>query len=410
VGVEMKSIVFLGTNKIGSSYEGIKAAKRLGYETILLTNRSIFIENKSEYPEVDIVCVTNMSSPKDILELVEQLITDGKEIGCFISFLDDYVYLAALLTNAITNPLLTFEPLKIMTDKIATRTLLSDKSYTPFYRVLASPDTIDEEAVELKGQFPLIIKSPQSNGSKDVLLVNNLREFKKGVKKIHQKNPEQPILIEEFLQGPQYLVEVVVCKGNCTIVAIVEQEVTKVERFIITGYSIWPQLPLEMLSGLEETVQSIVDAFQLENGTCHLELKLTTKGWRLIEINPRMAGGAMNRMIEEAYGYNLAEQTIKLFLGEEPQFIRKQEKCIYTHYLIVDSIGQIVKIAGCDLAKKESGVLEVFTKARQGQIVTPPKSMGQRYGYVLATADSKEQAKRLAVSAAGQIQFYLQPL
>lgn len=406
----MKLIVFLGTNRTGSSYEGIRAAKRLGYETVLLTNRPIFIEQRSEFPELDFVRLTDMASTEEIFKAISELVIDGKEIGCFISFLDEYVYLAAMLTNELCNSLLTIEPLIIMTDKIATRTYLSEKSYTPFFKILQSQDTIIEEGEALKGQFPIIIKSPQSNGSKDVLLVENFRDFKKGVKRIYHKNPNHPILIEEYLQGPQYLVEVVVFNGHVSIAAIVEQEVTKGERFIITGYSLWPNQPEEQLPGLQDTVVSIIADFNLKNGTCHLELKFTDKGWRLIEINPRMAGGAMNRMIEEAYGYNLAEQIIQLYVGKEPDFIRKQEKCIYTHYLIVDTVGKLFKVSGCDIASNKYGVVEVFTKARSGQIVSPPRSMGQRYGYVIAAADSKEHAKDLAIQAAEQIQFYLQPL
>ncbi|MEH6993907.1 ATP-grasp domain-containing protein [Neobacillus drentensis] len=406
----MNSIVFLGTNKTGSSYEGIKAAKRLGYETILLTNRAIFSEEREDYKEIDDVRLIDMSDTDEIFLTITDLMNEGKSVDCFISFLDEYVYLAALLTNIICNTPLTFEPLKIMTDKILTRRFLRGKNYTPFFKVLSSPEAIENEVNELNDQFPLIIKSPQSNGSKDVLLVGNIWECKRGVKQLLRKNSELPILVEEYLEGPQYLIEVMVFHSTITIVAIVEQEVTKGERFIITGYSICPKLLLEQLPGLKETVYSIIEDFQFRNGTCHLEMKLTNKGWKLIEINPRMAGGAMNRMIEEAFGVNLAEQTIKLYAGNEPDLIRRQEKAIYAQYLIVSSIGKLLKVSGCDFAEEQAGVIEVYTKAATGQIVTPPRSMGQRYGYVLAAADSKSQARKCAINGAEQIQFYLQPI
>jgi biotin carboxylase len=404
----MKSIVFLGTNKTGSSYEGIKAAKRLGYETILLTNRTIFIEEREDYKEIDDIRLIDMSDTDEIFLAITDLMNEGKIVDCFISFLDEYVYLAALLTNIICNTPLTHEPLEIMTDKILTRRFLSGKNYSPFFKVLSSPETIENEINELKDQFPLIIKSPQSNGSKDVILVGNIWECKRGVKQLLRKNSEFPILVEEYLEGPQYLIEVMVFHSTITIVAIVEQEVTKGERFIITGYSICPKLLLEQLSGLKETIHSIIEDFQFRNGTCHLELKLTNKGWKLIEINPRMAGGAMNRMIEEAFGINLAEQTIKLYAGKEPELIKRRERAIHTHYLIVGSIGRLLKVSGCDSAEEQAGVIEVYTKAATGQIVTPPRSMGQRYGYVLAAADSKSQARECAINGAQQIQFYLQ--
>ncbi|MFP7295895.1 ATP-grasp domain-containing protein [Neobacillus niacini] len=404
----MKAIVFLGTNKTGSSYEGIKAAKRLGYETILLTNRTIFAEEREDYKEIDEVRLINMSDTDEIILMITDLINEGKSIDCFISFLDEYVYLAALLTNIICTTPLTFEPLKIMSDKILTRRFLTGKNYNPFFKVLSSPGAVEHELKELKKQFPLIIKAPQSNGSKDVFFVEDIWECRRRIKQLFRKNSEFPILVEEYLEGPQYLVEVMVYHSKISIVAIVEQEVTKGERFIITGYSISPKLILEQLPDLNETVYSIIEDFQIRNGTCHLEMKLTNKGWKLIEINPRMAGGAMNRMIEEAFGVNLAEQTIKLYAGKEPDLTKKREKAIYAHYLIVNTVGKLLKVTGSDSAIQQDGVIEVFTKAETGQIVTPPRSMGQRYGYVLAGADSTSEARKCAINGAQQIQFYLQ--
>ncbi|MEC1524747.1 ATP-grasp domain-containing protein [Neobacillus niacini] len=406
----MNSIVFLGTNKTGSSYEGIKAAKRLGYETILLTNRTIFVEEREDYQEIDDVRILNMSDTDEILSAITDIIEEGKKIVCFISFLDEYIYLAALLTNSLCHTLLTLEPLELMTDKILTRRYLAGKDYNPFYQVLSSIENADNVMEELKDQFPLIIKSPQSNGSKDVILVENVWECMKGVKQLHRKNSKSKILVEEYLEGPQYLIEIVVYQSTIMVAAIVEQEVTKGERFIITGYSICPELHLEQLPGLKETVLSIIEDFQIRNGTCHLEMKLTNKGWKLIEINPRMAGGAMNRMIEEAFGYNLAEQTIRLFSGLEPDLRKKHNKAIYTHYLIVGTVGKLLKVSGCDSAKEQTGVLEVSMKAEYGQLVIPPRSMGQRYGYVIASADSKDRARECALNGAKQIQFYLQPV
>ena len=36
--------------------------------------------------------------------------------------------------------------------------------------------------------------------------------------------------------------------------------------------------------------------------------------------------------------------------------------------------------------------------------------MGDRYGYVLASSDNKEEAMRIAKEAAKEIRFYLEPI
>lgn len=118
----------------------------------------------------------------------------------------------------------------------------------------------------------------------------------------------------------------------------------------------------------------------------------------------------MNRMIEEAYGINLAEETIKLYLGDEPSLKRKYERHIYTHYMTLNAYGRLLKVTGRKKANEQPGVKEVYVRPRKGAILTPPKSMGHRNGYVIATGETSDEAKQNAKHAANQIKFYLDPI
>lgn len=128
----------------------------------------------------------------------------------------------------------------------------------------------------------------------------------------------------------------------------------------------------------------------------------------MIELNPRISGGAMNRMIEEAYGIHLMEETMKLFIGEEMNLNRRHENPIYTHYITVNAYGTLLKVTGKNKAMKYEGVREVYVKPRKGTFMTPPISMGSRYGYVIASGDSAAKAKRNAIAAAEGIKFYIE--
>lgn len=161
-------------------------------------------------------------------------------------------------------------------------------------------------------RFPLIIKSPVSNGSKDVIKINNQREFKKNAELLSSKFPKTPILLEEFLDGPQYLVEVVMFKREVHIIAIIEQEIEHKTRFIVTGYNLLLDLPEDFTKSLTQAVECLVKTHAIETGGCHLEMRLVEGKWKLIEINPRISGAGMNRLIEEAYGINLIRETIKM--------------------------------------------------------------------------------------------------
>lgn len=76
-------------------------------------------------------------------------------------------------------------------------------------------------------KFPLIVKLPKSTGSKDVYLVNSISELKHRLYFFRNNIPKSELLIEEFVDGPQVIVEVIVHNGGIQIAAIIEQQIMK---------------------------------------------------------------------------------------------------------------------------------------------------------------------------------------
>ncbi|MFK9092609.1 ATP-grasp domain-containing protein [Bacillus salipaludis] len=404
----MQTIVFIETNKSGSSREAIKAAERLGYFTVLLTNKQKFIQQRTEFPDVHQMILVKSFQYDELKRNLRKLEQQGKRIKGILSFVDPFVHIAAALSEEFCSSSVSPDPIVKMENKVLTRQVLKGLPTSPYYEIYTPDYSLEKFIDKANDYLPLIVKSPKSAGSKDVLFANNENELKLAMQKL-LKNNEQ-ILLEEFLEGPQYLVEVLVHNGKVHIVGIIEQQITFSQRFIVTGYCLLPYMDQRLYYSIAEAVRSILKAFQMKNGACHLEMRLVNSRWKLIEINPRISGGAMNRMIEVGYGINLVEETIRLMLGYEPDLTRKHSKFVYAHYLTVDSRGRLIKVTGKDLVSQYPGVEEVYIKPRQGQIVRPPLSMGDRYGYILASSDAKEEAKRIARHAASQIHFYLDPI
>ncbi|TWD93208.1 biotin carboxylase [Neobacillus bataviensis] len=405
----MRTIVFIETNKSGSSREAIKAAERLGYFTVLFTNKQRFIHQRTEFPDVHQMILVELSNYDELRENLNQLQQQGKQIKGIFSFVHSYVHLAAVLAEEFCTSIVSTDSIFIMENKVLTRELLKGHPNSPHY-ALYNPDdfSIEDFIDQAKDYLPLIVKCPTSAGSKDVMLANNEDQLKLAIQDLLKKHEQ--ILLEEYLEGPQYLIEVLVHNGKVHIVAIIEQQITLFHRFIVTGYCLLPNINQRMYNRIFETVSSILHAFQMRNGACHLEMRLVNGVWKLIEINPRISGGAMNRIIEVGYGINLVEETIQLMLGNEPCLTKKHSKYVYAHYLTVDSKGKLSKVTGKELSSQYPGVEEVYIKPRKGQIVRPPLSMGDRCGYILASSNSKMEAKRMAIRAASNITFYLDPL
>ena len=404
----MRTIIFLHTTKSGSSREAIKAAEKLGYFTVLLTNSKNFIKQRVNFPDVHKMILVDLTNLQEIKETIESNQRQGLIIEGIVSFVDPFVSLAVELHEEYCNGCLSISAIKAMEDKTLTRELLKDLPCTPKFIKLngtefeESLSTITEHL-----SYPLMIKSPFSTASRDVFKVENDCELKKSVKLLSRRYPDVTILIEEYLDGPQYLVETVVVNEEIHIIAIFQQELVNLERFIITGYNLLNEIDQEFYETIEGAVKNIIETLELKTGACHLEIRIVENEVKLIEINPRISGAAMNRMIEIAYGINLVEETLKIQLGMTPNLTRKWEKHLFTEYIIVSTSGILEKVTGKKRALLCPGVEEVYIKPKKDTFLSPPKSMGQRYGYVIATGLSSDLAKKNAKAAAKEIRFHL---
>jgi biotin carboxylase len=150
-----------------------------------------------------------------------------------------------------------------------------------------------------------------------------------------------------------------------------------------------------------------VSSLEFQNGAFHLELRLTEDGWRLIEINPRISGGAMNKMIHAAFGYSLVEETLKLLMGESPSLVKNTNHYVFTQYVILEHSGILKQVTGKGRAAATPGVAEVYVKPKRGTYVTTPLSMGHRYAYVIARGETLEEAESIAKHAANKIIFHV---
>ena len=399
----MKTIVFIGSYKSGSSYEAIRAAEELRYYTVLLTDREPV--KITDYLYAHSVRVCDISRIGEARKAILQLQLNHLDICAVVSFIDPHCHTAAVLSREFGLRGPTEAAVAAMQDKIRSRQMLAGTPYAPYYRVVSDPAV----TAGLAAEMPLCLKSPMSSSSKDVYKVWNPRQYRAAFQHLRAKYPDTPILAEKYLDGPQFLVETLTVNGRTHIAAVVEQEVTYTGRFIITGYQVVTERAGEAYRSLEATAVSIIQAHGLRDGPCHLELRRAQGRWGLIEVNPRIAGGAMNLFIQTAYGLDLVKETLKAALGQEPDLTAKHTKEAFLQYVVVPQGGVLAKVTGKQKARQSPGVEHVYIKPRKGQVLVPPTSMGHRYAYVIATGAAAKEARSNAKAAAANIVFHLYP-
>ncbi len=318
----MQTIVFMGSNKSGSSREAIRAAVSLGYLTILLTNKINLITKRTEFPDIHIMNYCDIDDLESIRVMLRKLSRRAIEITAIVSFIDPYCYTASVLGDEYSINKMSTKAIGLINDKIASRNVLLGSKYIPWYESVQSDSTLTEEYLDKK--IPFIIKSPFSSGSKDVHLVKSYDEYLHYKEKIVDNHPGEPLIIEEYLDGPQFLVETIVYKNKVNIIAIIEQEITHINNlFIVTGYDLLTRPDKKFKKKLTKAIEQILKSHGFENGPCHLELRYNNENWKLIEINPRISGSGMNAMIEIGFGINLVKETWRMKLGAKPNLTNK---------------------------------------------------------------------------------------
>lgn len=381
----------------------------MGYVTCLLTSNSRQFSQRNEYPDVGMMIYCNLYDYDRIREMISYLEQLPLTISAIVSFIDPWCSVAARLSEVRGLPAFSAEAMRLMENKLKTREALKNTLHNP--RFVSIPATAGGQIHTAKKLLPAVVKYIDSNGSRDVFYSPDRDSLYRNFRILTNLYPEGTILVEEFLEGPQYIVEVLAIDGDINIVAVVAQEIKLINNhFIIIGYSLLVEPEPNFLCRLMLAVKTVLGKFGFKNGPCHLEMRNVKGTWKLIEINPRISGAGMNAMIEIGLGINLARETLKLAVGKKPDLEPKQKIPTYAEYITVAEAGILHKVIGRREIEKDPNVKYVYVKPRRGRLITPPESLGDRYAYVIATGSTSDEAMKNARQAAEKISFIYEPL
>ena len=377
----------------------------MGYFVCLITENPKQIEDRSSYPEISLMFYCDLKNKEMIKATIAQILSHGITLCAIISFTDPYCGLAAKLAEEYNVKKFTSEAILKMENKLKSRDLLKETKYNPDYEIINQDNY---KTYEPQINFPLVLKYFQSSGSKDVYYCIDKENYQKYLEKLFSTYPGGTVLLEEYLNGPQYIVEALVIDKKVDIVAIINQEINlHSDHFIVTGYSLQLNYSIEFFDDLKNAVNEIIENHGYENGPCHLEMRNVDGQWKLIEINPRISGAGMNQMLYFGLGINLVEETLKLALNLNvnlwPKFLRN----IFAEYVVINDYGFLERITGKQLILNSPGVQYVYVKPKKGTYLSPPTSLGGRYAYIIASGKTKEKARDNAKNAAAKITFHL---
>jgi argininosuccinate lyase len=194
---------------------------------------------------------------------------------------------------------------------------------TPKYAVAETWEAARAAAARL--EYPLVAKPVDLNSGTSVRLVDDEAELKDAysdITSVTHNTRGQPLcrlmLVEEYLCGPEISVESVTVNEVTKVVGITEKTVDP-SSLVETAHRFPAPLPRDQADAVTAYVREALHALGFVHGVSHTELKLTTDGPRLVEINPRQAGGHIFDLVKLVTGTDLLGLLIDLALGDTPQ-------------------------------------------------------------------------------------------
>jgi biotin carboxylase len=403
-----RHVVFLESNLTGSGYEAIAAARRAGHRVTFLTRElPTYLAPGHERLDLSLVdevvtCETN--DPDAVAAAVRALAVPADAV---VAVGEWHMISGAVASRALGLPGPDPDGVRAARDKSATRRLCAAAGVpVPGFARVETP----EEVHGLALAWPCVVKPLDDGGSNGVRLCRDADEAADHVrlllKDTHNERGQRKIpaaLVEEYVDGPEVSVEVLVRGDEVSVLAVTAKELGELPYFCETGHHV----PAALGSGLDERCADVavrsLRAVGFDFGAAHVELRLATDGPRLIEINCRPAGDRITRLVALSTGVDIPAELVALHLDPARPLPAPGSRLAAAIAFLPAAEGTVTAVYGADTAARLPGVVDVGLYVEPGTRVAALPNNTARHGHVVAVAPSGAQALRRARAAADAI-------
>lgn len=276
----------------------------------------------------------------------------------------------------------------------------------PWYHIVPVPDALDTMLDEIN--YPCIMKPTDNAGSRGVVLCHNREELRREYEYSHRESRGGAVIIEEYLQGPEFSVEVMVLDGEPHVLQITDKLTTGAPHFVEMGHS----QPTRQSSAIQEKIRDLTvracEAVGIDIGPAHVEMILTKDGPKMVELGARMGGDCITtHLVPLSTGIDMVGSTIRLSCGDTIDLVPKFNKGSAIRYFNMSN-GKIKTIDGIDKAEKIPGVQEISIVHGVGETIGDIDDSTDRIGFVIAQADTAYEAVKVCENAMAAISIRVQ--
>jgi biotin carboxylase len=200
-------------------------------------------------------------------------------------------------------------------------------------------------------------------------------------------------LVERFMTGPVIGCDTLTVNGHHQLLGIHAKLFFEPPSFAIRGGCFTPNR--SEFDAIERYLFTVLDAVEFDWGAAHTEMLLTAEGPRLIEINPRLVGAKIPRLVGYALDRSLHADLIALHVGDRPHISPQDSNMVaVTRWIVADQRGILDHVQLPQWHDPRIRCVEVLKKP--GDWIRPPLENADRIGYVMVCAPTSSEAEQLA--------------
>ncbi len=332
----------------------------------------------------------------------DRMIEAARDLGAaaIVCWDETRILAAAQVARALGLPGPDPAAVRACRDKYATRRAVAAAGGPQPVSLLV--DTLPE-ALAAAGRigYPVVIKPRALVGSTGTRLARTEGELReifpvtRGITMAEVRERfEAPVLIEEYLDGPEISVDTLVWDGVATPLFVARKQLSPLPNFEEVGHVVEARDPLIADPELRRVLGTVHAAVGITRGWTHSEWRLTARGPRLVEVNARSGGDLISYLGRLTTGFDAALAAAALALGERPARAAARFPAAAVRFLYPERETVVGEVT-IDHRRLPAGIVLARVLAAPGhRLELPPASHLGRYAALVAAGDTAEQCEQ----------------
>lgn len=271
-------------------------------------------------------------------------------------------------------------------------------------------ENVEDAWMHLQNDFSIdgILKPSRNSGSRGIAKVSrdmDKADFVKAYDIALNESRDQSVLIEQFIEGPEFSIEIIVWNGNVNVLTVTDKKTTGAPHFVELGHNQPSCFSAADVETLKTAAVAGVKALGVNNCACHAEAKMMDGKAYLMEIGARLGGDFISTELTHlSTGVDMVAAAINVALGVEPDLNPKEEpKGVCIRYFC-PTPGKLVNISNTEiLADPRVYLWEIYHKV--GDEIPEVTSSLCRSGHVIVTEKTPQKAIELAERLINEVVF-----